>query len=165
MRGVKRIASTVAVAGMAAGMGVAGAPAAFAMPASGSGYGAGAQYQVELSANVPGEGFWMWLELGSGGSGNHQETDCIHLGGGHATDAAAHDSGDVSGWSTSGGVLTITGVNIIGGLDTADISVPLPSAGYGTVSQMTVTVTSAISGAPIPNGASFTLPAHGEVAP
>jgi hypothetical protein len=151
---------------MAVGLGAAGAAPAFAAPASGSGYGAGAQYQVELSANVPGEGFWLWVELGAGGSGNYQETDCIHLGGGHTTDAAAHDSGNVSGWNVSDGVLTIAGINIIGGLETAEVSVPLPSAGYGSVSQMTVTVTSAaVKHPPLPIGVPITLPAHGEVAP
>lgn len=164
MKSTRRIASALAVAGMTMGAaGLVGAPAAFAAPAAGSGYGGGAQYQVELSSNVSGEGFWIWAALSPGGSGNYQETDCIHLGGGHTTDAAAHDAGDVSGWSVSNGMLTISGVNIIGGLETANVSVALPASGYGSVGAMTVTVTSAK--APIlPVGIPFTLPAHGQVA-
>jgi len=156
MRTTRRIASALAVAGMAMGAaGLVGVPAAVAAPA---------QYQVELSSNVPGQGFWMWAALSPGGTGNYQETDCIHLGGGHATDAAAHDAGDVSGWTATNGTLTLSGVDIIGGLETADISVTLPASGYGTVGAMTITVTSAV--VPIlPVGVPITLPAHGEVAP
>jgi hypothetical protein len=165
----RRIASALALAGMTMGAaGLVGAQAAFGAPAAGSGYGAGAVYQVELSSNVTGEGFWIWAALSPGGTGNYQETDCIHLGGGHATDAAAHDAGDVSGWSvSSNGVLTIPGVEILGGLETATVSVTLPASGYGTVGAMTITVTSSsvVTNPPIPVGPSFTLPAHGEVAP
>lgn len=165
MNKTRRIASALALAGMTMGAaGLVGAPAAFGAPAAGSGYGAGAQYQVELSSNVPGEGFWIWAALSPDGTGNYQETDCIHLGGGHATDAAAHDAGDVSGWSVLNGVLSIPGVEIIGGLETATVSVTLPASGYGSVGAMSITVTSAV--VPIlPVGVPITLPAHGEVAP
>lgn len=167
MNRTRRITSALALTGMTMGAaGIVGVPAAFADPAASSGYGAGAQYQVELSSNVPGEGFWIWAALTPGGTGNYQETDCIHLGGGHATDAAAHDAGDVSDWSASNGMLTLTGVNIIGGLETVKISVPLPTSGYGSVSEMTITVVSAmVQQPPIPVGASIPLPAHGDVAP
>lgn len=155
--------SALAVAGVAIGAVLFMATPAVAATTSGSGYSAGAQYQVELSSNVPGEGFWIWAELGANGSGNYQETDCLHLGGGHATDAAAHSAGDVSGWTVSGGTLTMSGVNIIGGLETVNISVPVPTSGYGSVSQMTVTFD---AGVPIiGSGTPLTLPVNGEVAP
>jgi hypothetical protein len=105
-------------------------------------YGSGAQYQVEISSNPGGVGFWLWSELGPGQSSDYQETDCIHLGGGHATDAAAHDAGSLSGWSVSNGTLTMNGMQIIGGAALANISVPdLGPDGYGKVSSMTLTVT------------------------
>ncbi len=121
------------------------AVAAFAGSAQAD-YGPGAQYQVEISANAATGAFWIWAELDpSHTSGDYQETDCIHLGGGPAFDAAAHDSGSVSGWSVANGMLTMTGVKIIDGLETATISVPLPSSGtYGHSNGMTLTVTSAI---------------------
>jgi hypothetical protein len=145
---VKKLLALVAVTVAAA--------AALATSASAD-YGAGAVYQVEISANAPTGAFWIWAELDPGGvSGDYQETDCIHLGGGHATDAAAHDSGSVTGWSVGNGMLTMTGVNIIAGLETATISVPLPSSGaYGHSNGMTLTVTSAIVPI-IPVGATLT---------
>ena len=108
-------------------------------------YGPGAVYQVEISANAsPGPSFWFWAELDPGGtSGDYQMTDCIHVGRG-GPNAASHASGDVESWSASGGTLTITGVQIIGGAETATISVPLPVSGYGHTNAVTVTVTSAI---------------------
>jgi hypothetical protein len=109
-------------------------------------YGPGAVYQVEISANsVPGPSFWFWAELDPGGtSGDYQMTDCIHVGRG-GPNAAAHASGDVESWYVSGGTLTMTGVKIIGGEETATISVALPSSGtYGHSNAVTVTVTSAI---------------------
>jgi hypothetical protein len=108
-------------------------------------YGPGAVYQVEISANaLPGPSFWFWAELDPGGtSGDYQMTDCIHAGRG-GPNAAAHASGEVESWSVGGGMLTMTGVKIIGGAETATISVALPSSGmYGHSNYVTVTVTSA----------------------
>jgi len=127
-------------------------------------YGSPAVYQVEISSNPPGFGFWIWAELDPGmTSGDYQETDCIHLGGGHIVDGAAHDSGSVSGWSvdTSARTLTMHGVNIIGNAETVDITVPLPSTGgqYGHSNAMTLTY---VSGAPIVSG---TFPAQVQLAP
>jgi hypothetical protein len=110
-------------------------------------YGPGAVYQVEISANaLPGPSFWFWAELDPGGtSGDYQMTDCIHVGRG-GPNAAAHASGEVESWSVGGGWLTMTGVKIIGGEETATISAALPSSGamYGHSNAVTVTVTSAI---------------------
>jgi hypothetical protein len=120
-------------------------------------YGPGAQYQVEISANAATGSFWIWAELDpSHTSGDYQETDCIHLGHG-GPNGAIHASGSVSGWSTGGGMLTMTGVKILGGLETATVSVPLPSSGaYGHSNGMTLTVTSAlIPTPPIPVGATL----------
>jgi hypothetical protein len=132
-------------------------------------YGSRAVYQVEISSNPPGFGFWIWAELDPGmTSGDYQETDCIHLGGGHIADGqprdgAAHDSGSVSGWSVdnSARTLTMRGVNIIGNAETVDITVPLPSTGgqYGHSNAMTLTY---VSGAPIISG---TFPAQVQLAP
>ena len=127
-------------------------------------YGSGARYQVEISSNPGGFGFWLWAELGPGQTSDYQETDCIHLGGGHATDAAAHDAGELSGWSVSNGVLTMYGMKLIGGAALANISVPVGSDGYGKVRSMTLTVTWEAEpffplNTPIP------LPATGVVAP
>jgi len=124
-------------------------------------YGPGAVYQVEISANaVPGPSFWFWAELDPGGaSGDYQMTDCIHVGRG-GPNAAAHASGEVESWYVSGGMLTMTGVKIIGGAETATISVALPSSGmYGHSNEVTVTVTSAIVPI-IPVGAVFTFSGH-----
>ena len=120
-------------------------------------YGPGAVYQVEISANAATGSYWIWAELDPGGtSGDYQETDCIHLGRG-GPNGALHDSGSVSSWSVGGGTLTMTGVQILGGLETATISVPLPSSGtYGHSHGMTLTVTSAlIPSPPIPVGATL----------
>jgi hypothetical protein len=132
-------------------------------------YGDHAVYQVEISSNPPGFGFWMWAELDPGmTSGDYQETDCIHLGGGHIVngqprDAAAHDSGSVTGWSvdTNARTLTLHGVNIIGNAETVDVTVPLPAAGgqYGHVNSVTLTY---VAGAPILAG---TFPAQVQLAP
>lgn len=122
-------------------------------------YGSGAVYQVEISANaLPGPSFWFWAELDPGGvSGDYQMTDCIHVGRG-GPDAAAHASGQVQTWSVGGGYLTITGVKIVGGADTATIVAALPSSGtYGHSNWVQVTVTSAVPGAPLPVGAVFTF--------
>jgi len=162
-----RITSALAVAGLAIGTALLLATPAVAATTSGSGYSAGAQYQVELSSNVPGEGFWIWAELGANGSGNYQETDCLHLGGGHATDAAAHSAGDVSGWTVSQGTLTMKGIQALGGAVTTNIEVVYSpnSSGYGPVATMTVTVTQSYVQSIFPVGTTFTLPANGEVAP
>jgi hypothetical protein len=168
-----RITSALGVAGLAIGTALLLATPAVAATTSGSGYSAGAQYQVELSTNVPGEGFWIWAELGANGSGNYQETDCLHLGGGHATDAAAHSAGDVLRWTVSQGTLTMNGVNIIGGLETVDIVVnftPGPS-GYGPASSITIAWASGdpIIGASVsatgPSASPQSFPVNGEVAP
>jgi hypothetical protein len=110
-------------------------------------YGPGAVYQVEISANAqPGPSFWFWAELDPGNtSGDYQMTDCIHVGQG-GPNAAAHASGEVESWSVGGGWLTMTGVKIIGGEETATISAALPSSGamYGHSNAVKVTVTSAI---------------------
>jgi hypothetical protein len=135
-----------------------GAPPAFAD------YGPGAQYQVEISSNPGGFGFWLWAELGPGQTSDYQETDCIHLGGGHATDAAAHDAGSLSGWSVSNGTLRMEGMKIIGGAALANISVPVGPDGYGQVSSMTLKVT--WEAQPFfPLNVPITLPARGVVAP
>lgn len=160
MSGISRRAVAIAL--------TAGATIAFtAGPAAASGSSdySGGTYQVEVSANTAEGSFWFWSELGANQTGNYQETDCIHLGGGHATDAAAHDAGDVGGWSVGGGVLTITGVEIIGGLETATLTIPLSTAGnYGHSNGVTVTVTSAVVEI-IPVGASLPLPSQNEIAP
>jgi hypothetical protein len=124
-------------------------------------YGPGAVYQVEISANaLPGPSFWFWAELDPGGaSGDYQMTDCIHVGRG-GPNAAAHASGEVESWYVSDGMLTMTGVKIIGGAETATISVALPSSGmYGHSNEVTVTVTSAIVPI-IPVGTVFTFSGH-----
>lgn len=131
-------------------------------------YGSPAAYQVEISSNVPGVGFWIWAELDQDmAGGDYQETDCIHLGGGHIVngqprDAAAHDSGEVSSWSIDWAARTLTmhGVNIIGNAETVAVTVPLPATGsYGHVNWMTLTYE---GGAPITSG---TFPAQVQLAP
>src|SRR5258708_13244234 len=122
---MKKISKGAATIAATAGVTLA-LTASTAVTAAASSDYSGGSYQVEISANPAQGSFWFWSELGPGGTGNYQETDCIHLGGGHTTDAAAHDAGDVSGWSVGGGALTITGVKTIGGLETATLSVPVP---------------------------------------
>jgi regulator of RNase E activity RraA len=133
-----------------------------------AGYGSPAAYQVEISSNPPGFGVWLWAELDQGGAGgDYQETDCLHLGGGHIVngeprDVAAHDSGEVAGWSIdwTARTLTMHGVNLVGNAEIADITVPLPASGqYGHVSSVTVTW---VGGAPIIAG---TFPAQVQLAP
>jgi hypothetical protein len=137
--------------------------AVFAATASAD-YGPGAVYQVELSANaLPGPSFWFWAELDPGGaSGDYQMADCIHVGAG-GPNAAAHASGEVESWSTGGGLLTMTGIKIVGGANTATVSVALPSSGamYGHSNYVKVTVTAAnVPDAPLPVGAVFTFSGH-----
>lgn len=153
----------MALALSSACLAVGGMAATSATPALAD-YGQGAQYQVEISSNPGGFGIWIWAELGPGQTSDYQETDCIHLGGGHLNDAAAHDSGSLDGWSDSNGTLTMTGMKLIGGLVTANISVPVGANGYGQVHSMTMTVTSE----PIPFfplNTPIPLPATGVVAP
>lgn len=171
MNRYKRMAvAFIAVGGMAAGALVATAGPAFAD------YGPGAAYQVEVSANTnhPSTGsFWIWAELtpaapgATHGTGDYEEADCIHLGGGHATDQAAHDSGTL-GWSISGGVLTLTGVKIIAGAETATISLPTTSApgGYGHTNGITVEVTAPNPSPPglLPFGVPLPYPGQNEIA-
>lgn len=158
---MKNKLSKVALALVGSGSLTAGALVATAGTA-GATYGKGADYQVEISANPPGEGFWFWSELMTmAGSpmGTYQETDCLHLGGGHTTDAAAHDTGTLM-WKVTGTTLVMTGVHVIGGLETVTISVPLPTTGFGKASSVTFTPTTTTP--PLLTG---TLPAQVEIAP
>jgi hypothetical protein len=121
---------------------------------------AGAMYQVEISANDATNGFWIWAELDPGGqSGDYQETDCIHLGRG-GPNGALHDAGDVAGWSVGGGWLTMTGVKILGGAETATVQVATPSSGmYGHTNEVRITITDAT--VPIvPVGATLVFSGH-----
>lgn len=128
-------------------------------------YGSGTQYQVEVSSNPEGFGIWLWAALGPGQTSDYEETDCIHLGGGHVTDDAAHDAGDLSSWSVSNGTLTMYDMKIIGGAALANISVPgLDADGYGKVHSMILTVT--WEAEPFfPLNVPLTFPATGVVAP
>lgn len=160
---MSRISKRTATIAVTAGAALAFTAGTAATASASSDY-SGASYQVEISANTAGGSFWFWSELGAGQTGNYQETDCIHLGGGHTTDAAAHDAGDVSGWSVSDGRLTITGIEIIGGLETATLSIPVSAGVLGHSTGMTLTVTSAVVPL-IPVGTSLTLPSQNQVAP
>jgi hypothetical protein len=138
-------------------------------------YGAGAVYQVEISANPPGFGIWFWAELDPGNaSGDYQEADCIHLGGGHIVnnqpvDAALHDSGSVTGWTrNSDGSLTMTGIKIIAGLETVGITVLPPTNGgmYGHSNGITLTYEGGAPAVPgLGPGVDLTLPAQAQIAP
>src|SRR5260370_31436612 len=139
---MKKISKAAATIAATAGVTLA-LTASTAVPAAASSDYCGGSYQVEIWANTAQGSFWFWSELGPGGTGNYQETDCIHLGGGHTTDAAAHDAGDVSGWSVGGGALTITGVKIIGGLETATLSRPVPAGGFRPPDGLPLNVTPA----------------------
>jgi hypothetical protein len=154
---VRRLALALSSAGVLA----VGIAAASASPVSAD-YGSGAQFQVEISANTPQVGFWLWAELGPNQTSDYQETDCIHLGGGPATDGALHDSGSLTSWSVSNGTLTMSGMKVLGGLETATVSAPIGP--NGQINSVTITITSAIVPI-IPVGASLTLPAAGTVAP
>jgi regulator of RNase E activity RraA len=131
-------------------------------------YGSRAAYQVEISSNPPGFGIWLWAELDQDmAGGDYQETDCLHLGGGHIVDgqvrdAAAHDAGDLSGWSIdwTARTLTMHGVSLVGDAEVADVTVPLPATGqYGHGSWVSVAPT---GGFPIIAG---TFPAQVQLAP
>src|SRR5260370_7036185 len=118
---MKKISKAAATIAATAGVTLA-LTASTAVTAAASSDYSGGSYQVEISANTAQGSFWFWSELGPGGTGNYQETDSIHLGGGHTTDPAAHDAGDVAGWSVGGAALTIPAVHIIVTLQTP----PLP---------------------------------------
>jgi len=84
-------------------------------------YGNTAVYQIEISANSSGPsggGAWLWIELDSNGTGTYAGSDCGHGSG------AISDIGDVTSWSSSGGVLTIHGVALFGGLAPVIVTVP-----------------------------------------
>jgi hypothetical protein len=88
-------------------------------------YGPGTQFQVEISANnVQGGNFWFWAALGPGQESDYQNTDCIHSSAGgnphSGPNGAAHTSGELSSWSDSGGTIEMDGVQIVGGLETAN---------------------------------------------
>jgi hypothetical protein len=84
-------------------------------------YGPSAVYQIEISANSGGPsggGAWLWIELDAGGGGTYAGSDCGHGFG------ALPDRGDVTSWSSAGGVLTINGVALFGGALPLTITVP-----------------------------------------
>lgn len=92
-----------------------GTLAATAAPALAD-YGPGNAYEVEISSNLPGAsggGAWLWLALSpsagstTSGTGDYSGADCGHGGG------AAADAGEVT-WSSSDGMITITGVKLNG---------------------------------------------------
>ena len=94
-------------------------------------YGSGALFEVEISANLTGPqggGIWLWIELTpnagttTAGTGNYAGADCGHGQG------AVSDKGDVT-WVSSGGKLTISGVNLMG-LGGIPITITVPST-YG----------------------------------
>jgi hypothetical protein len=124
--------------------------AVMAGPASAD-YGRGALYQVEITANESGPnggGIWLWVELtpsaGSttSGTGDYAGSDCGHGNG------AASDRGDVT-WSSSGGVLTISGVvlNGFGPLGPVPVTITVPSS-YGHYAYPTNAFGSIFSGLP-----------------
>ena len=119
---------------MASGLILGSATSSFAA------YGNGAQYQIEISDNcnglqscqvAQGDGVWLWVELNANGTGDYKGADCVHglPTPNGLTSGAFHDSGDVT-WTSSGGVLTITGVTIIGGRVPLTITVPSNDGHY-----------------------------------
>lgn len=160
----------LAVGGLTIGTLVATAGTAFAD------YGPSSTYQVEISANTnhPSEGsFWMWAELTPGpgstnsGTGDYEETDCIHQGA-NGTNLGLNDSGTLN-WSISGDVLTLTNVKIIGGAETATITLPTTFApgGYGHTHGITLTVTAPDPSPPglLPWGVPLSYPGQNQIAP
>ncbi|HUX88566.1 MAG TPA: hypothetical protein VMW65_16305 [Chloroflexota bacterium] len=119
----------VTAGALAGGMLMSSATSAFAD------YGQGSQYQIEISDNCnglqsclagKGDGIWLWIELNANGTGDYEGTDCLHTGAG-GTNGAAQESGNVT-WTESNGTLTITGVELLGGVLPAPVTV---SATYG----------------------------------
>jgi hypothetical protein len=109
-------------------------------------YGPGTQFQVEISANnVHGGNFWFWAALGPGQESDYQNTDCIHssAGGnpGSGPNGAAHTSGELASWSDSGGIIEMDGVQIVGGLATANYFV----SDHGHSNTFTMVVTSELA--------------------
>jgi hypothetical protein len=146
---MKRLRRMLAVF-VATGALAAGLLAALAGGASAD-YGPGALYQVEITANESGPtggGIWLWIELSpSGGSttsgtGDYAGSDCGHGMG------AASDRGDVT-WSSSGGTLTITGVELngFGPLSPVPVTITVPST-YGHYSYPTNALTTIFAGLP-----------------
>jgi hypothetical protein len=95
-------------------------------------YGPGAQFQVTISADnvggVPGDGVWLWIALYPGGTGDYTGSDCIHTGsllGNPGLNHGYTDQGDVR-WTDSGGMLTITGVALVG--DTFPVTITVPDS-------------------------------------
>jgi hypothetical protein len=136
-RGISRTVLVMLLAGAAA-------VAAFAATArtARADYGPGTQHQVEISANnVHGGNFWFWAALGPGQESDYQNTDCIHssAGGnpGRGPNGAAHTSGELSSWSDSGGIIEMDGVQIVGGLATANYYVS--DQGHSNTFTMVVT--------------------------
>ena len=116
VQGMQR-AVVAATAALALG---AGAVISAATPVAAD-YGNSAVYQIEISANSGGPsggGAWLWIELNSAGGGDYAGSDC-----GHGTGALS-DRGDVTSWSSAGGVLTIQGVALFGGAFPVTITVP-----------------------------------------
>jgi hypothetical protein len=135
----RMLAVFVATAALAAGLLVAAAG-----PASAD-YGPGAVYQVEISANdvggVPGDGVWLWIALYPDQTGDYAGSDCIHTGSllGHpGLNGAGHERGDVT-WTDSGGMLTITGVSLVGGMFPVTITVPDSYGHYTLASDDVIT--------------------------
>jgi hypothetical protein len=136
-RGIGRVGLLVAVSGLAAAAVLAGAAAT-----ARADYGPGTQYQVEISANdVHGGNFWFWAALGPGQESDYQNTDCIHSSAGgnphSGPNGAAHTSGELSSWTDSGGMLEMDGVQIVGGLATANYFVS--DQGHSNTFTMVVT--------------------------
>lgn len=180
---MKRRALGRAVVALAAGGGLtAGSLALSAAPAvAATNYGPGAIYQVEISANTSpttfasGNGnFWAWAALypsatsTTHGTIDYQESDCIHLDAlGIHVQAAAHDTGDGT-WYITGGMLHLTTVKIIGGLETATITVPMPTRGsYGHTNGMNLKITKGTTPTgktPLTVGTTFAYPSQNQIA-
>ena len=109
-------------------------------------YGPGTQFQVEISANdVHGGSFWYWAALGPGQESDYQNTDCIHSSAGgnprSGPNGAGHTSGALTSWSDSGGIIEMDGVQIVGGLATANYYV----SDQGHSNSFTMIVTSELA--------------------
>jgi hypothetical protein len=130
---VSRLRHVAVALGTASALAVGMAMSGGAAPAAAD-YGNTAVYQIEISANSigpSGGGAWLWIELDSNGTGTYAGSDCGH------GDGAVADSGDITSWSSSGGVLTISGVALFGGLAPVTIHVPSTHGNYiETISQV-----------------------------